>query len=120
MQQVLTKDDISHYTKGSGYEDLVPWLGNGILLSEGDEWKAKRKMMSYAFSASALRNLIPVFSKCADELINLLDNLPDGAQVDLLDLFTKTTLEIIGLTAFGYSFRSLSKERYKFRNRFDR
>jgi cytochrome P450 family 4 len=108
LQQILIKDDINLFTKGSGYDDLIPWLGNGILLSDGAAWKHKRKLMSHAFSLTALKNLIPIFTKCADELVKVLDELPDGAEVNVLELLTSTTLNIIGLAAFSYSFDALS------------
>jgi len=54
-----------------------------------------------------LKNLVPVFSKCADRLIEVLDSKTDGSTLDMLELYTETTLDVIGLAAFSYDFQSL-------------
>ena len=40
--------------KDFGYQFLVPWLGEGILISEGQKWHNRRKMLTASFHYSIL------------------------------------------------------------------
>ena len=39
-------------------EDLVKYVGEGLLTSEGEKWKKQRKMMQPAFHKKQLENLL--------------------------------------------------------------
>ena len=42
--------------KGFGYKFMIPWLGEGILISEGQKWHNRRKMLTASFHYSVLES----------------------------------------------------------------
>ncbi|KAI5478309.1 cytochrome P450, family 46, subfamily A (cholesterol 24(S)-hydroxylase) [Pseudohyphozyma bogoriensis] len=113
-------------------------LGKGILFSEGEDHRRQKKLLTPAFSPSHLRHLAPTFFEQSyrlrdkwTELINertvqtwsFKDEATDDAFRELakeaaepeavLEVsywLSKLTLEIIGLTGFGYSFGSFDSD----------
>src|SRR5262249_9108394 len=48
VEQVLATSN-RHFVKNFAQRMLAPWLGNGLLLSEGDFWLRQRRLMQPAF-----------------------------------------------------------------------
>ncbi|ELR12027.1 cytochrome p450 superfamily protein [Acanthamoeba castellanii str. Neff] len=78
----LVKNLLNGQTDGYDKE-FKPFLGNSILLSYGDVWRRKRRLMSPAFYSKNLHALYPIFASAAERL---------------------TSLDVIGLSAFGFGF----------------
>ncbi|MGB3605601.1 MAG: cytochrome P450 [Psychroserpens sp.] len=57
-QYVLQKNQRNYVKSKIQTEDLVKYVGEGLLTSEGEKWKKQRKMMQPAFHKSQLENLI--------------------------------------------------------------
>lgn len=53
-----------------GYDnEFRPWLGESILLSKGETWKRKRRLMSPAFHFDHLQPISQVCINCTEQLI---------------------------------------------------
>lgn len=106
VKQLLNRDhDIQNFCKGmkievlveeklnllfEGYEyEFKPWLGDSILLSTGDIWKRKRKLMSPAFHFDKLHNnLFKICIDCTQKLVHILEN-SSKTQISISEYLTR-------------------------------
>ncbi|CAN7993824.1 unnamed protein product [Ixodes hexagonus] len=51
------------------YQMMKPWVGDGILISDKDVWKPRRKMMTPAFHFRTLEDYVPVMNRRAEEMV---------------------------------------------------
>ncbi|EQC34485.1 hypothetical protein SDRG_07813 [Saprolegnia diclina VS20] len=83
--------------------------GDGLLSSEGDVHTGMRKLLMPHFGYAKVKTFVDVFQHHTAHLMRHLDTVvASGASVDMHDLFTKLTLDVIGVSAFGYNFESLA------------
>lgn len=86
-------------------------IGLGVATAEGAVHQRQRKILNPAFSASQLRQSLPLFQSFASKLINKLKheigNDGAGRVVDVILWTRKVALDIIGITAFRYRFNAL-------------
>ncbi|KAF9060705.1 cytochrome P450 [Rhodocollybia butyracea] len=85
---------------------MVLGEGSGILLSEG----ARHRRQNPAFGPNQIRELTPAFFEKSFELRDIwAAQITEGVgRVDAMDWFSKTALDIIGLTGFNYHFNGLN------------
>lgn len=89
---------------------LRKFLGDGLLMTEGDEHRHQRKQIMPAFSFRHIRELYPVFWSKSIELCEvvkreLLDR--PGRGLEIGHFSTQVTLDIIGLAGLGRDIKSL-------------
>lgn len=72
MKEFYEKQMEGYYIKSlsspfaSSFKHLI---GNGLVFSEGEEWKMKRKIMSSVFNYDFIKSKVGLISKiCADKL----------------------------------------------------
>lgn len=105
----LILNSTKHIKKSGMYEMLVPWLGNGLLLSSGQKWQNRRKILTPAFHYKVLQDFLEIFQKNTDILrdILLLEVPEDRDRIVDIDHFIKScTLDIICETAMGIELNS--------------
>ncbi|OQR92009.1 hypothetical protein ACHHYP_04139 [Achlya hypogyna] len=78
--------------------------GDGLLSSEGRDHATQRKLFNPHFSASSIKSMLAIFHRHTDVF---MQQLVVGQPLDLQNLFTKLTLDVIGVSAFGFDFESL-------------
>uniref|UniRef100_A0A1D1YAW8 Cytochrome P450 3A21 n=1 Tax=Anthurium amnicola TaxID=1678845 RepID=A0A1D1YAW8_9ARAE len=105
MTSSRTYDFIKPFRPGA-----LAFIGNGLVLAEGDDHKRQKKMMSPAFFHSNIKEMIPTFIHVTSTLKGLIENEVKLGKPDInfTPLITKTTLDIIGLVGFSYEFNSLT------------
>uniref|UniRef100_A0A182MFG2 Cytochrome P450 n=1 Tax=Anopheles culicifacies TaxID=139723 RepID=A0A182MFG2_9DIPT len=89
--------------KSELYKFLVPWLGDGLLLSTGQKWSNKRKILTPAFHFKILDQFIEVFHKQSNILADRLRPEANGTLVNIYPFVTLAALDIICETAMGTS-----------------
>ncbi|XP_050745947.1 cytochrome P450 4ae1 isoform X3 [Drosophila biarmipes] len=90
--------------KGTMYLALRGWLGNGLLLSRGEEWHTMRKIITPAFHFSILEQFIEVFDRQSSRLVDRLEPLSHGSSaVNIYPYVGLAALDIITETAMGVS-----------------
>ncbi|XP_046450414.1 cytochrome P450 4C1-like isoform X3 [Daphnia pulex] len=104
MEAVLSSQKI--IDKGASYDELVPWLGQGLLLSSGDLWRSRRKLLTPAFHFSILNSFVEVFNEQSRVLCGIIGDIcqsfADGkSEMDVHPLITRCSLDIICEAAMG-------------------
>jgi unspecific monooxygenase len=79
---------------------LRPLLGDGLLLSEGEDWKHQRRTVAPAFAPRTIPLLARHVAGAADAAITRLATSEEG-KVDLLSAMQALALEIAGRSMFS-------------------
>jgi len=104
MESILNSQKI--LDKGVDYNFLVPWLGDGLLLSRGAKWKSRRQLLTPAFHFKILDSFVDISQKQGRILCQLLSERclrpqqePEGlsptGEIDVYPFITDCTLDII-------------------------
>ncbi|KAF1829454.1 cytochrome P450 3A4 [Decorospora gaudefroyi] len=90
---------------------LRKFLGDGLLMTEGEEHKHHRKLIAPAFHFRHIKELYPVFWSKSIEFCNAvkagLGEQPSSAVLEIGHYTTQVTLDIIGLAGLGRDIGSL-------------
>ncbi|KAK9505906.1 hypothetical protein O3M35_009873 [Rhynocoris fuscipes] len=90
-----------HIKKGFEYDSLKPWLQEGLLISSGEKWHTRRKLLTPAFHFKILHDSLPSLNKHARCLVrNMLKR--NGEPIIIEELIVRCTLDTICETAMGY------------------
>ncbi|CAL4137850.1 unnamed protein product, partial [Meganyctiphanes norvegica] len=92
--------------KARDYNLLHPWLGQGLLVSQGQKWHSRRKMLTPAFHFKILDNFIEVLNKQATKFVNIISKQVPGSAFNISPYITRCTLDIICETAMGINLNS--------------
>ncbi|HXT87194.1 MAG TPA: cytochrome P450, partial [Verrucomicrobiae bacterium] len=97
IEAVLLTDPANVF-KSRDYRALAKVLGHGLLTSEGEQWRAQRRMLQPAFRRENILSYAPVMSDCATRLMS---RWRDGETRDLHQEMMALTLEIVAKALFG-------------------
>lgn len=100
MEYILSS--VRHVEKSQDYSFLHNWLGDGLLVSKGDKWRRRRKIITPAFHFKVLEQFIEVFNTCGDILLEKLTKEVDKDSVDIFPYITLYTLDTICGKSFIY------------------
>lgn len=94
-----------HITKGQEYEPILPWLQEGLLVSTGEKWHRRRKILTPTFHFRILEDNLHSINKHARNLVrNMLNKR--GEAIVAENFVTLCALDIICETAMGFSLNS--------------
>uniref|UniRef100_A0A034W2C6 Cytochrome P450 4d2 n=1 Tax=Bactrocera dorsalis TaxID=27457 RepID=A0A034W2C6_BACDO len=93
----------SKYIKKNNFYDLLhPWLGTGLLVSNGRKWHARRKIITPTFHFKILEQFVEIFDQQSTVLVKKMAQYADGKTVlNIAPLLCLMTLDIIAETAMG-------------------
>lgn len=99
-----------HTTKAPLFYDLLrAWLGDGLLIAQGEKWRWRRHLMTPAFHFEILSQFADIMHEQADALVDVLRaKSADGQPIDFFHYITKSALDIIGETAMGCKIGALA------------
>lgn len=80
---------------------LEPLLGDGLFVSDGDLWQARRAHCTPAFDSALLPGFAAVMARSARELADDWGHVGTDSSVDMLNQMARLTARIIGRTLFG-------------------
>ncbi|MCX7961432.1 MAG: cytochrome P450 [Burkholderiales bacterium] len=92
-------DNAANYPKSVTYRNnLRPFLGDGLLVSEGEFWRRQRRLMQPAFHLRRLRALADTMAGCAAAAAARWSH---ATIVDVMAQMNAVTMEIVAKTLFG-------------------
>jgi cytochrome P450 len=92
-------DNLANYPKSITYRNnLRPFLGDGLLISEGDFWKRQRRLAQPAFH---LRRLKALAGAMAERAAAMAAGWRHGEVIDVMAAMNAVTMEIVATTLFG-------------------
>uniref|UniRef100_A0ACD5YY77 Uncharacterized protein n=1 Tax=Avena sativa TaxID=4498 RepID=A0ACD5YY77_AVESA len=106
VKQVLS-DRNGLYPKTIGNPHIARLLGNGLVLTDGDDWKRHRKVVHPAFNMDKLKMMTVTMSDCAGSMMSEWKAKMDkggDVEIDLSTQFEELTADVISHTAFGSSY----------------
>lgn len=87
--------------KSRMYSLMRPWLGEGLLLSKGEKWHKRRKIITPAFHFTILEQFVEIFDRQSQILVSRLSLLSDGHVVDIHPFVSQMALDVVCETAMG-------------------
>ncbi|MFD7703164.1 cytochrome P450 [Streptomyces caelestis] len=91
-------DNAANYHKGIGLVESRKVLGDGLLTSEGELWRAQRRTVQPAFKPGRIAAQAGVVAEEAARLVRLLRARAGDTPVDVLHEVTGLTLGVLGRT----------------------
>nr|XP_014270541.1 cytochrome P450 4C1-like isoform X1 [Halyomorpha halys] len=103
-----------HISKGFWeYLFFRPWLNDGLLLSTGDKWRLRRKLLTPSFHFKILESFLGGISKNSELYVaSLLES--GGKPIDIQEPISMATLKIICETAMGVTLSTDNEEQNAF------
>ncbi|KAH9896022.1 cytochrome P450 [Cubamyces lactineus] len=110
LKQILMRDDV--YQKPPNVRSfMAQMLGNGTVLSEGDQHRRQKRIVNPAFGTLQIRAFTDIFFSKAFQLRDIFSlevaRTRGTAEVDMYEWAHRMTLDVIGEAAFSYSIGSL-------------
>ncbi|KAK7401720.1 hypothetical protein VNO78_13422 [Psophocarpus tetragonolobus] len=85
----------------------VTLLAPGLVSYEGEKWSKHRKIINPAFNLEKLKNMLPLFIICCDDLTSKWEGMlsSDGSgEIDVWPFLQKLASDVISRSAFGSSY----------------
>ncbi|KAI4489410.1 hypothetical protein M0802_011165 [Mischocyttarus mexicanus] len=90
-----------HINKSFEYAYLIPWLGNGLLTSNGKRWFHRRKLLTPTFHSGVLDDYFISAMNEAKIMVNCLKE-EIGKRFDIVPYAKRATLDVICDSSMGY------------------
>lgn len=101
IRRVLLENAANYPKARVEHRILGPAMGNGLILSEGETWRAHRRIMAPAFDHRTIERYAPVMVDAARKLAQRWAALPAGSSIEMEDAMMELTLEIISRSMFA-------------------
>uniref|UniRef100_A0A0N4ZAR6 Cytochrome P450 n=1 Tax=Parastrongyloides trichosuri TaxID=131310 RepID=A0A0N4ZAR6_PARTI len=98
----LIFDSSVEIKKGFAYKFLIKWLGEGLITSDGDKWKSRRKMLTPSFHFNMLKKYFTTFNNECRIMCEHFEKYVDkNEEVEVFQFAKRAALDIICETAMG-------------------
>jgi cytochrome P450 len=95
-------DNVANYPKTTLEQRILSTaFGDGLLTSDGEKWRAHRRVMSPSFDHRSIASYAPVITAAAEARLQAWDAKDDNAEVDIAREMVTLTLEVISRTMFS-------------------
>jgi cytochrome P450 len=101
-------DNVANYPKTAlDIRILSTAFGDGLLTSDGDKWRAHRRVMSPAFDHRSIASYAKIITDATTARLDAWDQMGENAQIDIARDMTTLTLEVITRSMFSADSESL-------------
>ena len=100
IEQIFTRD-YKLFSKARAAE-LRPFLGNGLLLNEGESHRQHRKIIQPLFLPKSIKSYSNIM---VDNIKHISDNWQDNTTIDVLQETTMLAMGVMTESLFGINFR---------------
>jgi cytochrome P450 len=90
-----------NYVKAFTYRPLRALIGNGLLTSEGDDWRRHRRLIQPVFTRRQVAAAGPQMTAAAERMLSRWESLGDGAVLNVAAEMSALALDIVGRALFG-------------------
>ncbi|XP_011633772.1 cytochrome P450 9e2-like [Pogonomyrmex barbatus] len=96
-------------------EQQDPFFGKNLIALRGDRWREVRSILSPAFTSSKMKSMFKLMSNCGVNFSTYLTQLPpEKRTMELKNIFTRYTNDVIATCAFGISVDSMRNPKNEF------
>jgi cytochrome P450 len=110
-QYVLQKNQKNYVKSKIQTEDLVKYVGEGLLTSEGEKWKKQRKMMQPAFHKKQLENLL---SGMQDTIVSEFKKIQTKKTINVFPILNDLAFQTVVKSLFTKAAKEKDMERLQF------
>jgi len=98
VEYVLQKNHKNFVKSEIQTKDLVKYVGEGLLTSEGEHWKKQRKLIQPAFHKKQLANLLDAIKAaiCAE-----FEKIETGKEIDIFPIFNDLAFQTVVKSLFS-------------------
>ncbi|XP_012541574.2 cytochrome P450 9e2 [Monomorium pharaonis] len=116
IREIIVKD-FEHFMDHRLFidESAEPLFGKNVFALRGDRWKEMRTILSPSFTASKMKFMFELISKCSHDFVNYLVDHPELCHaMDTKAAFRRYTTDVIATIAFGISVNSMKDQDNEF------
>ncbi|KAI4501165.1 hypothetical protein M0802_003538 [Mischocyttarus mexicanus] len=85
-----------------------PLFGKNLFALQDTRWKETRAMLTPAFTLSKLKGMFKLMNECGADFTEFLSKMPnDKKTIEMKDVFTRYTNDVIATCAFGITINSM-------------
>ncbi|XP_069135494.1 cytochrome P450 4A25-like [Argopecten irradians] len=100
---LLKSSEPKNKQKGGGYFTLLPWLGDGLLISDGKKWERNRRLLTPAFHFDVLKPYVPIYNEVFNIFLDKLDEASsNGKSIEIYHRVGLATLDTLLRCALSY------------------
>ncbi|XP_077993270.1 cytochrome P450 4F6-like [Glandiceps talaboti] len=86
---VATTEPKDEFTYGM----VKPWLGDGLLISEGSKWHRNRRLLTPGFHFDILKPYVQVFNDCVNTMTDKWMTIHDKGMIEMFEHISLMTLD---------------------------
>lgn len=106
---------VDHRTFMDDRSDVL--FGNSLLQLRGDKWREMRAALSPSFTGTKMRQMFELVNDCAFDMTEYFKNQSATGKeihIEMKELFSKYTTDVIASTAFGIKVNSFENSKNEF------
>nr|XP_012230874.1 PREDICTED: cytochrome P450 9e2-like [Linepithema humile] len=119
IKDIMVKD-FEHFPDHRSFvdEEVDPLFAKNIFALRGDRWKEMRNTLSPSFTASKMKFMFELVSKCSSDFVDYLVEHPEIClAIETKQAFRRYTNDVIATAAFGINVNSMKDQNNEFYTR---